>query len=302
MLRTLCSWNSDSLPQLGSFPQLVEVPGLFWAGIRDQCWTNLWILLLSLVHNITSTAVRLWKVKPSFSSKTDSFSLWNRYIDNFIHWGWERNPKVHVFPPQSNHNFNSWYRLFLFPITPPAWGPTHAGFIRLQDLFMFVGAVHYPGGWIFQDSIGVVLGLHFHLAVTEVKGGKKGQMSKLGKKWRAQMTNDTQQWPGNQNRCHLNSRKQDGLIQCSKNCFWLLKTTYETGFCSECACHNYRCRALINFTARSSHLWTLNSSQTTENIPNRRKILAVVSHHPFRQVQYRKHKGFRFKCSRQQSE
>lgn len=59
------------------------------------------------------------------------------------------------------------------------WGPTHAGLIRLQDLFVFVGAIHYPGGWIFQDSVGVMLSFHFHLAITEVKGGKKGQMSKL---------------------------------------------------------------------------------------------------------------------------
>lgn len=44
---------------------------------------------------------------------------------------------------------------------------------------MFVGAIHYPGGRIFQDSVGVMLSFHFHLAVTEAKGGKKGQMSKL---------------------------------------------------------------------------------------------------------------------------
>lgn len=57
--------------------------------------------------------------------------------------------------------------------TPSFQGPTHAGLVRLEDLFMFVGAIHYPGGGVFKDSIGVMLSLHLHLTVTGVQKEKK---------------------------------------------------------------------------------------------------------------------------------
>lgn len=65
------------------------------------------------------------------------------------------------------------------------------------------------------------------------------------------MPNDAQQWPVNQERCQLHYRESDGLIQCSKKYCRILKATYETGFCSESACHNYRCRMLIIFPSGS---------------------------------------------------
>lgn len=44
--------------------------------------------------------------------------------------------------------------------------PTHAGVVCLKDLFMLVGAIHYPCSRILQDSVGIMLGLHLHLTVT----------------------------------------------------------------------------------------------------------------------------------------